>query len=92
MGPEALAIFVPISAIVGFCSLMGLKIWSNYKLKMREMPHGDNEVLTESVQQLYDEVSSIREELAELHEHVDFTERILSEVRSKNAIGQGDST
>ncbi len=34
----------------------------------------------------------MREALAELHERVDFTERMLSEVRSRNAIGPGDST
>ncbi|MFB3069124.1 MAG: hypothetical protein ACE1ZF_00360 [Gemmatimonadales bacterium] len=64
---------------------MGLKIWTNHKLKMREMPDGDNERLTEAVQQLSDEV-------AELHERMEFTERMLSEVRSRNAIGPGDST
>ena len=92
MGPEVLGIFVPISAIVGFFGLMGLKTWSNYKLKMRETPDGDDGRLTEAMQQLYDEVSSMREDLAELHERVDFTERVLSDVRSKNAIGPGDST
>ncbi len=85
MGPEAIAIFVPISFIVGVIGLIGLKIWTNHKLKMREMPDGDNKRLTEAVQQLSDEV-------AELHERVEFTERMLSEVRSRNAIGPGDST
>ena len=51
---------------------------------LRETPGGDNERLSEAVQQLHDEV-------AELQERVDFTERLLSEVRSKNAIGPGDS-
>ncbi len=39
----------------------------------------------QAVQQLSDEV-------AELHERADFTESMLSEVRSRNAIGPGDST
>ncbi len=91
MGPETLGIFVPIVAIVGFFGLMGLKTWSNHQLKMRETPDGDNERLTEAVQQLSDDVSSMREDLAELHERADFTERMLSEVRSRNAIGPGDS-
>ena len=87
-----LGVFVPILAILGFFGLKGLKIWSNHQLKMRETPDGDNERLTEVVQQLHDEVGSMREDLAELHERVDFTERMLSEVRSRNAIGPGDST
>ncbi len=85
MGPETLAIFVPIFGILGGVGLVGLRIWTNHKLKMREMPDGDNERLTEAVQQLSDEV-------AELHERMEFTERMLSEVRSRNAIGPGDST
>ncbi len=91
MGPEVLGIFVPIFAIIGFFSLMGLKTWSNHQLKMRETPGGDNERLTEAVQQLYDEVSSMRDDLAELNERVDFTERMLSDIKSRNAIGPGDS-
>jgi len=91
MGPEVLGIFVPILAVIGFFGLMGLKTWSNHKLKMRETPDGDNERLTEVVQQLYDEIGSMREDLTELHERVDFTERILSDVRSRDAIGPGDS-
>ena len=71
--------------VLGGFGLMGLKIWTNHKLKMREMPDGDNKRLTEAVQQLSDEV-------AELQERVDFTERMLSEGRARNAIGPGDST
>ena len=92
MQPEVLGIFVPILAVVGFFSLMGLKTWSNHKLKMRETTGGDNEQLTEAVQQVLDEVSLMREDLAELHERVDFTERMLSEVKARNAIGPGGST
>ncbi len=67
-------------------------MWSNHQLKMRETPGGDIERFTEAVQQLHDEVGSMREDFAELHERVDFTERMLSEIRSRNVIGPGDST
>ncbi len=82
MDPAVVGVFIPILGILGGFGLMGLKIWTNHKLKMREMPDGDNERLTEAVQQLSDEVGSMREEVAELHERADFTERMLSEVRS----------
>ena len=91
MGPEVLGIFVPILAIIGFFGLMGLKTWSNHQLKMRETPGGDSERLTEAVQLLHDEIGSMRDEMAELHERVDFTERMLSDVKSRNAIGPGDA-
>ena len=89
---EALAIIIPILAVVGSFVLIGFKGWANHDLKTREMTSGDNEHLTEAVQQLHDEVGSMREEFAELNERVDFTERMLSEVKSRNAIGPGDST
>ncbi len=89
--PEVLAIVIPILAVIGSFILIGFKGWANHDLKTREMTVGDNERLTEAMQQLHDEVGSMREEVAELHERVDFTERMLSEVKSRNAIGPGDS-
>jgi len=92
MDPGAIGVLIPIAGVLGVCGLMGLKMWFNHQLKMRETPGGDNERLAEAVHQLHDEVGAIREDMAEFHERMDFTERVLSEVRSKNAIGPGDST
>ncbi len=89
---EALAFVIPVLAVIGSFVLIGFKGWANHQLRMRETPGGDNERLTEAVQQLQDEVGSMQEAFAELHERVDFTERMLSEVRSRNVIGPGDST
>jgi len=83
MVPDVLGLVVPLLVLTGSFVLIGLKGWSNHKLKMREPPDGDNERLAEAVQRLHDEV-------AELQERADFTERVLSEVRSRNAIGPGD--
>ena len=94
MWPEVmqkLAMVIPLLAVTGTFVLIGFKGWANHQLRMRETSGGDNERLTEAVQQLHDEVSSMREEFAELHERVDFHERMLSEVRSRNAIGPGGS-
>ncbi len=92
MRPEIIGVFVPIIALIGFFGVMGLKIWSSHRLKMRELPAGDGERLTETVQQLCDDFGSMREDVAELHERVEFTERMLAEVRSRTAIGPGDAT
>ncbi len=85
MEAEILVYLGPILLIIGVVGLKGLKTWSEYKLKMRETPDRDSERLTEAVQQL-------QEEVAELHERMDFTERVLSEVRARKVIGPGDST
>ncbi len=92
MDPGVIGVFIPILGILGFFGLMGMKMWSDHAVKMRGTPDSGNDRLTEAVQQLHDEVGSIREDLADIHERMEFTERILSEVRSKNAIGPGDST
>jgi ubiquinone biosynthesis protein UbiJ len=89
---EILALVLPILAVSGGLVLAGFKGWSNHKLKMREAPDGDTERLFEAMQQLHDEVGSVRDDVAELQERMDFTERVLSEVKSRNAIGPGDAT
>ncbi len=91
MDPGVVGVFIPILGILGGFGLVGLKIWTNHQLKMRETP-GDNGHLTELEQQLSDEVGSMREAIDELHERMEFTERMLSEMRSRNAIGPGHST
>ncbi len=92
MDPGLIGVFIPILAVIGGLGIAALKIWTSHQMKMRQMPGGDIERLSEAVQQLHDEFGSMREEFAELNERVDFTERMLSEVRSRNAIGPGDST
>lgn len=77
---------------MGAIALLGFKMRFNHQLKMREAPGGDTERLVEAMHQLHDELGSMREDIAELQERLDFAERMLSEVRSRNAVGPGDST
>ncbi len=88
---EALAALTGLTSI-GILVLVGLKMRFNHKFRMRETPAGENERLTEAVEQLQDEVRLMREEFVDLHDRVDFTERMLSEGRARNAIGPREST
>jgi hypothetical protein len=89
---EALAAIIGMTSI-GIIVLVGLKMRFNHKFRMRERPGGeDAERLTEAVEQLHDEIRLMREEFADLDERVDFTERMLSQGRAKNAIGPREST
>ncbi len=94
MTPDAIEALAALTAMtsIGILVLVGIKMRFNHKLRMREMPTGENERLAEAVEQLQDEVRLMREEFADLHERVDFTERILSEGRARNAIGPREST
>ncbi len=88
---EALAALTGMTSL-GILVLVGIKMRFNHKLRMRETPTGENERLTEAVEQLQDEVRLMREEFTDLHERVDFTERILSEGRARDAISPPEST
>jgi hypothetical protein len=92
MEPHAILLLMPALGVVCGTILVGIKMLSSHQLKMREAPGGDTERLVEAIHQLHDEIGSMREDIAEVQERLDFTERVLSEVKSRDAIGPGDST
>ena len=94
MTPDAIEALAALTGMTspGIPVLAGIKMRFNHKLRMREMPTGENEHLTEAVEQLQGEVRLMREEFTDLHERVDFTERILSEGRARDAIRPPKST
>jgi hypothetical protein len=91
MMPDAIGPFVGMAFIVVVFMVVGMKMRFNHRSGMREMSGGEREGLIEAVQQLQDEVGSMREEFGELQERVDFTERMLSEIRARNSIGSRES-
>ena len=89
---EALAAIIGMTSI-GIIVLVGLKMRFNHKFRMREGPGGeDTERLTEAVERLNDEMRLMREEFADLDERVDFTERMLSQGKSRDVIAPREST
>ncbi len=89
---EALAAIIGTTSL-GIILLVGLKMRFNHKFRMREKPGGvDTERLTEAVEQLHDEIRLMREEFADLDERVDFTERMLSQGKSRDAIAPPETT
>ena len=88
---EALAALTGMTSL-GILVLVGIKMRFNHKLRMREMPTGENERLTEAVEQLQDEVRLMREEFTELHERVDFAERLLARGKSPDEARERVST
>ena len=89
---EALAAIIGTTSI-GIIVLVGLKMRFNHKFRMRERLGGeDTERLAEAVEQLHDEVRLMREEFADLDERVDFTERMLSQGKSRGVIAPPETT
>ena len=95
MPPEVIEFIAPVIGVTsaGIIVLVGLKMRFNHKFRMRETPGGeDTERLTEAVEQLHDEMRLMREEFADLDERVDFTERMLSQGKSRDVIAPREST
>ena len=68
--------------IIGGMGLIGVQIWVRHKReRLHHGPPQDVERLTEAVAELHDHVQSLREELGEVHERLDFAERLLTSGR-----------
>lgn len=79
---EAVAAFAGLTSI-GIIVLVGLKMRWNHQVQMLKGKGGGNlDRLADSVEALTDEVRALRDENAELHERVDFAERLLSQGRA----------
>lgn len=95
MPPDVLGGLIGVigATSAGVIILVGLKMRFNHKFRMRETPGGEvTERLTEAVEQLHDEIRLMREEFADLDERVDFTERMLSQGKSRDAIAPRETT
>ncbi len=95
MPTELIEVIAPVMVLttIGTIFLIGMKMRFNHKFRMRERPGGeDTERLTEAVEQLHDEMRLMREEFADLDERVDFTERMLSQGKSRDAIAPPETT
>jgi hypothetical protein len=81
MDPALAEIIGPVFALtaMGTFILIGIKMRLNHKYRMlnRENPE-QVERLTDAVRQLHEEVRVLRDETVELHERVDFAERMLT--------------
>ncbi len=80
---EAIAAFAGLTSI-GIVVLVGMKMRLNHKVQMLKGQSGGDgfDRLADSVEALTDEVRALRDENAELHERVDFAERLLSQGRA----------
>lgn len=76
--PEEIFVLIAFFGIGSF-TLIGMRMWLNARIQSRQvLPKDELRGLAESVDRLHEEVRVARDELAELHERVDFTERMLT--------------
>jgi hypothetical protein len=95
MPPDVIEMIAPLIAILGVGSmvLIGMKMRLSAKVQLQQgSKKEDVERLADTVEGLHDEVRMLREEYAELHERMDFAERMLSSGKPGKGLGEQAST
>ena len=80
MNPEFLAPLIPITAILAFAAVKIAKL----RAARPELPSRD---VTARLEALEHDFESLRQELVDTQERLDFAERILSKARDERQIG-----
>ena len=82
MPPEIVDVIAPLIALLGLgtFSLVGLRMFLGYKARRLELSSGRGDAgrVEELVEELRNEVQALRGDLGELHERMDFAERMLT--------------
>ncbi len=95
MPPEILEFIAPLTIIttIGTLFLIGMKMRLSAKVQLQEGSKSEDvERLADAVDGLHEEVRMLREEYTELHERMDFAERMLSSGKPRKAFGEQTST
>jgi hypothetical protein len=82
MPPEIVDAIAPLIALLGLgtFALIGLRMFLGYKARRLELSSGRGDAgrVDELVEELRNEVQALRGDLGELHERMDFAERLLT--------------
>ncbi|MGD2136550.1 MAG: hypothetical protein PVF27_10335 [Gemmatimonadales bacterium] len=92
MPPEILDAIAPLIAVfaMGSFILIGMKLRYNHLRDTKHAPGKEElERVSETVELLQDQVRVLRDEMVELNERVDFTERVLTRGRENAQEGGG---
>lgn len=95
MPPEIVEAIAPLIAVtsIGIMFLVGMKMRLSAKVQLQQGSKSEDvERLADAVDGLHEEVRMLREEYTELHERVDFAERMLSSGNPRKVLGEQAST
>ncbi len=82
MSPDVLEFVAPLIAVIslGGFSLIGLKMVFNYRIqKQTRLDPSEVRQVLDSFDELHEQMTALRDEVGELHERVDFAERLLTQ-------------
>ena len=84
---------VMVLTTLGTIFLIGMKMRLSAKVQLQQGSKSEDvERLADAVDGLHEEVRMLREEYTELHERMDFAERMLSTGKPPKALGEQAST
>ena len=95
MPPQIIEVIGPVMVLttIGTIFLIGMKMRLSAKVQLQEGSKSEEvERLADAVDGLHEEVRMLREEYTELHERMDFAERMLSSGQPPRALGEQTST
>ena len=95
MPTEIIDVIAPVMVLttIGTLFLIGMKMRLSAKVQLQEGSKSEDvERLADAVDGLHEEVRMLREEYTELHERMDFAERMLSTGQPRKALGEQTST
>ena len=91
MDPAALEMIAPVFVFLGLSGavLIGMKMRYTHlqRTRLSGSAHQDVERLADAVDAVHDEVRILREQFIELHERVEFTERLLERPKTDTDSG-----
>jgi hypothetical protein len=92
--PQAIAEMIAAlvgTALFGGFTLAGLRMWLRYReTKLRLGQGGDTDQLGEAIDGLQDQIMGLRGEVTDLHERLDFAERLLTRGRRESGDTEAD--
>ncbi len=95
MPPEIIEFIAPLIGVtsVGIMILIGMKMRLSAKVKLQQGSKGEElDRLTDAVEGLVEEMRILRDEYGELHDRVDFAERLLTRGKSPDEARERVST
>ncbi len=95
MPPEIIEFIAPLTIIttIGTMCLIGMKMRLSAKTNLQQASKGEElDRLTDAVEGLTEEMRMLRDDYGELHDRVDFAERLLARGKSPDEVRERVST
>lgn len=74
-------VLILLAAVIGSGSIVGVGMWLYFRVRRLEDENKDLVQLTERIDALRDQLAAVQEQVGDLYERIDFTERVMAQVK-----------